>query len=257
LPDRAKRNQSRWRCVFDANFSLGALGVLAVNDMTPELGLIEGFYGRPWPAADRAAAVTALAPHGYRFYLHAPKADALLRRRWRELHPDAEALALADFAAHCRARSVRFGIGLSPYELYREFDAGGREALAAKLAHLDQIGVNDLAILFDDMRGDLPDLARSQAEIVAFAAERTRATRIIVCPSYYSDDPCSTASSASARRLPARARPPARPRHPPDVDRRRGLLARVHPRRARTASPNSSAASRSSGTTTPSTTARA
>jgi hypothetical protein len=189
LPDRAKRNQSRWRCVFDANFSLGALGVLAVNDMTPELGLIEGFYGRPWPAADRAAAVTALAPHGYRFYLHAPKADALLRRRWRELHPDAEALALADFAAHCRARSVRFGIGLSPYELYREFDAGGREALAAKLAHLDQIGVNDLAILFDDMRGDLPDLAKNQAEIVAFAAERTRATRIIVCPSYYSDDP--------------------------------------------------------------------
>ena len=39
------------------------------------------------------------------------------------------------------------------------------------------------------MRGDLSDLAKRQAEIVDFAAERTRATRLIVCPSYYTDDP--------------------------------------------------------------------
>lgn len=157
--------------------------------MIPELGLIEGFYGRPWPAPDRAAAVAALAPHGYGFYLHAPKADSRLRRRWRELHSDTEAQALADLAAHCRAHGVRFGIGLSPYELYREFDDAGREALAAKLAHLDQLGVEDLAILFDDMRGDVPNLAGGQAEIVAFAAERTGASRLIVCPTYYSEDP--------------------------------------------------------------------
>jgi hypothetical protein len=54
---------------------------------------------------------------------------------------------------------------------------------------LDELGVQDLAILFDDMRGDQADLAARQAEIVAFAADRTRATRLIVCPSYYSDDP--------------------------------------------------------------------
>ena len=74
--------------------------------MPLELGLIEGFYGRPWPMADRVAAVRALAPHGYGFYLYAPKADALLRRRWRELHPEAEAAALAAFAADCRAALV-------------------------------------------------------------------------------------------------------------------------------------------------------
>jgi hypothetical protein len=47
---------------------------------------------------------------------------------------------------------------------------------------------DDLAILFDDMRGDVPQLAERQAAIVSFAAERTRATRILCCPSYYSDD---------------------------------------------------------------------
>ena len=48
---------------------------------------------------------------------------------------------------------------------------------------------DDLAILFDDMRGDVPDLAERQAAIVHFAAERGIADRIFCCPSYYSDDP--------------------------------------------------------------------
>jgi hypothetical protein len=49
--------------------------------------------------------------------------------------------------------------------------------------------VRDLAILFDDMQGDLPDLARNQIAIVHWIAERTSASRLILCPTYYSDDP--------------------------------------------------------------------
>jgi hypothetical protein len=49
--------------------------------------------------------------------------------------------------------------------------------------------VEELAILFDDMRGDTPDLAKRQIEMVHWALERTGASRVIVCPSYYSDDP--------------------------------------------------------------------
>lgn len=157
--------------------------------MTVELGIIEGFYGPPWTWAERRETVGFLAPHGYRFFLYAPKADALLRARWREPHPERETAELVAFGEACRAHAVRFGVGLSPLGLHDDFDAGGRGALATKLAMLDEAGVQDLAILFDDMRGDLPDLAARQAEIVAFAAERTRATRMLVCPSYYSDDP--------------------------------------------------------------------
>src|SRR5690606_10093833 len=61
--------------------------------------------------------------------------------------------------------------------------------LDRKLAFLEDVGVQDLAILFDDMRGDVPDLAERQAEIVAHVGGRTRADRLIVCPTYYSDDP--------------------------------------------------------------------
>ena len=153
-----------------------------------ELGLVEGYYGKPWSWAERRAVVEALIPHGYRFFLYAPKADAFLRRRWQEPHPQEAAAELQAFSTFCRAAGVRFGVGLSPYEVYREFGAAAQDALAAKLAQLDALGLDDLAILFDDMRGDLPDLAANQIEIVHWIAARTRAKRVIVCPSYYTDD---------------------------------------------------------------------
>ena len=157
--------------------------------MTPELGTIEGFYGRPWTAEERAANIAFLKPHGYGFYLSSPKADTFLRRRWAEPHPKEMADDLARLAAQCRDAGVRFGVGLSPYELYLNFDATAREALAAKLAFLDAIGTVDLAILFDDMRGDIEGLAGRQIEIIDWIAARTGASRLITCPSYYTDDP--------------------------------------------------------------------
>ena len=84
---------------------------------------------------------------------------------------------------------MRFGVGLSPFEIWRDFDASAREALARKLADLDAFGVEYLAVLFDDMRGDLAGLADAQTRIVHWIAERTNARRLIVCPTYYTDDP--------------------------------------------------------------------
>ncbi|WP_129793531.1 beta-N-acetylglucosaminidase domain-containing protein [Sphingosinicella sp. CPCC 101087] len=157
--------------------------------MTPPLALIEGFFGRPWSWRDRSEAVRFLAPHGYGAYLYAPKADPWLRRGWREPYPDNELEALAAFGRDCNAAGVRLGAGLSPFELHLEAGRNWETALNAKVAQLDQAGVEDLAILFDDMRGDVPDLAERQAAIVHHVAERTGASRLLCCPSYYSDDP--------------------------------------------------------------------
>ena len=141
--------------------------------MTPELGLIEGYFGRPWPHEARKQVLTRLRALGYGFFHFAPKADAFLRRRWREPHPDAALAELADLSAHCRRLGLRFGVGLSPYELYRDFSGDARRAFVDKVRSLDAIGIDDLAILFDDTHGDLPDLvtARGQAERAAVALE--------------------------------------------------------------------------------------
>lgn len=96
---------------------------------------------------------------GFSWFHYAPKADAFLRRRWREPHPSAAFAELADLSAHCRRLGVRFGVGLSPYELYRDFSDSAKADFVAKIRALDEIGLDDVAILFDDTRGDVPDLA--------------------------------------------------------------------------------------------------
>jgi hypothetical protein len=155
--------------------------------MGVELGLIEGYYGRPWTWAERESQAAFLKRHGYGFYLYAPKADAFLRKRWREPWPAETADALARFAGVCHDNTLRFGVGFSPFEVYLDFNAPAKEALARRLADFDTLGVTD-RVFFDDMRGDVADLAATQIMILHWMAERTGASRIIFCPTYYSDD---------------------------------------------------------------------
>lgn len=155
-----------------------------------DLGIVEGYYGRPWSWEARTRVAVRLAARGYGFFLYAPKAATALRRRWREPMTDEELAPIADFARACRGAGMRFGVGLSPHE----FDGGPGSAdwtrLAARVATLDAaIGLDALALLFDDIRGDDPTLADRQSALVAFVAGRTRAARLYACPSYYSDDP--------------------------------------------------------------------
>lgn len=157
--------------------------------MRPQLGIIEGYFGRAWRWEDRAAVVDRLAPAGYGFYHYAPKIDSKLRRDWQSLHDDSDMAELADFAAHCRNAGMRFGVGLTPYGAHLDFNAETRAALKIKLAHLSTLGLDDLAILFDDMRGDFADLGERQAEIVALCLDHAKADRFFMCPSYYSNDP--------------------------------------------------------------------
>lgn len=157
--------------------------------MTTTLGIIEGFYGPLWTWEERRQLVRTLAPHGYGFYLYAPKADLYLRRQWQRPHPPAMAAELADFARFCRQQGLRFGVGLSPFEVFNRFDNNARTALADKLALLERMDIDELAILFDDMTATTPDLAGSQVAIVDWLRSHTGIRHLSVCPSYYSDDP--------------------------------------------------------------------
>jgi hypothetical protein len=156
--------------------------------MNPELGIIEGYYGKPWNWQERVETVEFLRQHGYTFFIYAPKFDTFLRERWSEEHPREEMDALEKFSAQCRTLGVRFGLGLSPLNIFPDFGASEKEKLKHKMAILDAIGLDDLALLFDDMHGDMDGLAEQQAEISHFVADRMEATRLIVCPTYYTDD---------------------------------------------------------------------
>jgi hypothetical protein len=151
--------------------------------------VIEGFFGRPWEWPARISTADFLREYDYHFYIYAPKSDPFLRRRWREPTPDDLRRNLVDLSGHCRSRGLAFGMGLSPFEIYRNYDASARAALRAKVLQLNAVGVDLLCLLFDDMHGNVPDLAALQVAIVSEVCGWSDAREFLLCPTYYSSDP--------------------------------------------------------------------
>lgn len=156
---------------------------------SPNLGIIEGYFGQPWSWEDRRAVVEALAPFGYRFFHYAPKGDPFLRRRWVEPHPLQEAGQISHFVALCQSLGVRVGIGLSPYEAFNDFNGKVRNIFINRVEDLASLGIQELGIFFDDMHSSLPDLAQRQIEIMHLARDTVPQLKLAMTPTYYSNDP--------------------------------------------------------------------
>jgi hyaluronoglucosaminidase len=161
---------------------------LKQNNIDIKGGVIEGFFGKSWSWESRMAGTEFLRDCGYRFYIYAPKSETFLRRQWREPIPLETLHHLSQLSAQCRRKGIGFGIGLTPFEIYRNYDAGAQASLRAKVAQIDQIGVDILCILFDDMRGDIDGLAKIQARVISDICNCSSAASFIVCPTYYSYD---------------------------------------------------------------------
>lgn len=152
------------------------------------LGIVEGYFGTPWAWPERSMVMRYLAPFDYKSFLYAPKADRYLRHDWMALYPVDDLGKLRAFSSACEQEQVEFGIGLSPYELYKSFDGKAKSALRDKISQLEDVGINELSIFFDDMHGHLPDLACRQVEIIDYVMTASSVGRISFCPTYYSDD---------------------------------------------------------------------
>lgn len=152
-------------------------------------GLVEGFYGRQWQDEDRLACLDLLGHSGFRYYLYAPKGDAVLRRRWQDRWDAHDERRMRAIAARCATHGLQWGFGLSPLGLVEDDSVQGRLHWREKLRYLDDFGPQLLCILFDDMPRQLDALAERQAELVVLALEASNARHALVCPSYYSTDP--------------------------------------------------------------------
>jgi hypothetical protein len=130
-----------------------------------------------------------LAALGFDQYLYAPKDDALLRRAWRNTWPAEQRSKLIELAQTGAEAGLTVAVGLSPYALYRTYDRPARLALQSRVREIADCGVDALALLFDDMPGEVDALAERQAEIAADLRHWEPALELRLCPSYYSDDP--------------------------------------------------------------------
>lgn len=160
-----------------------------MNKITPYLGVIEGFFGRSWPFIERQNYAKFLKENGYQFYIYAPKGDPYLRKSWQEDWPSETADQLKELVKQYQRCGLDFGVGLSPFEIYKNYDAEAQQNLKNKVSRLNQLGVDILCLLFDDMRGDQPDLAQTQISVTRDVLAQTTAKKVIMCPTYYSFAP--------------------------------------------------------------------
>ncbi len=160
------------------------------NNPSPFLGVIEGFYGQPWSWEVREEYCSWLSASGYAFFIYAPKADKYLRKSWGETWPDQELNKLRTLSKICSAVGLKFGIGLSPYEIYKDYGGEAQKILRSKVELISkELKPSILCLLFDDMQGDIQDLASLQVRIADDVAAVSTAERHILCPTYYSLDP--------------------------------------------------------------------
>jgi hypothetical protein len=88
-----------------------------------------------------------------------------------------------------REAKVDFGIGLSPHEIYLDQSPERYAQLITRVKQINELSPDILCLLFDDMRGDIPNLANLQIDYMHRVADVSTAKRIIFCPTYYSFDP--------------------------------------------------------------------
>ena len=153
------------------------------------LGIIEGFFGRVWDWETRYHYAEFLKENQYEFYIYAPKADQCLRSRWQDDWPQEEWEALQKFGDVYSQAGLSWGVGLSPYEIYLNYDQEAIAAIEKKVRYLNKLDLNIIAVLFDDMRGDADELSQIQVDVVHRIADLSTAESVIMCPTYYTDDP--------------------------------------------------------------------
>lgn len=157
--------------------------------ITPALGIIEGFFGRSWSWEARESYAKFLALNEFNFYIYAPKDDKFLRKTWQQDWPGDIKRNLIKLRETYRTANIDFGLGLSPHEIYIDNTHDNRAHLNERIKHINELSPDILCLLFDDMRGDIPNLANLQIDYMHQVAEVSTAKRIIFCPTYYSFDP--------------------------------------------------------------------
>jgi hyaluronoglucosaminidase len=146
-------------------------------------GIIEGFYGEPWNHQERLDALCLAGRLKMNSYVYAPKDDPFHRERWREPYPADELARLGELARAGEDNGVDMVVALHPAGSMVFSDDADHERLAAKAAQLLDVGIPDVALLFDDVpptptnqadRAHFGDDGRALGEAHALAIRRFR-----------------------------------------------------------------------------------
>lgn len=156
--------------------------------MTPNRGVVEGFYGNAWSFDDRAEQMDFYGRNKMDTYIYGPKDDPYHRNKWRELYPEEDAArlkALNDIAKHHKVKFV-WGIHPAADHSWQEDD---NLATIHKFESMYDLGIRNFAIFFDDVWGEQAD-GKKHAALMEYVRENfvkkhPDIENFIMCPSLY------------------------------------------------------------------------
>ena len=214
-------------------------GGAAVNAFS--LGVIEGFYGRPWTLGQRRRLFAQMREWGMNTYLYAPKEDLKHRHHWRDPYAGLEASSLAALIRDAHDQGVNFVYALAPGLDIVHSSESDRAALLQKLSSVAALGARHFALLFDDIPPQMhPDdaqryaqryagLGEAQAQVTNLAAAHLRDLKLdatlLFCPTEY----CARRAARRGLTVPAGVGGAPRAADRVFVDGPRGRLAADQP----------------------------
>lgn len=195
------RTHPRSALGFGALVALVVAGLAGCSDAHPpfaEVGVIEGFYGKPWSHQDRLDMLEFMGRYQFQTYYYAPKDDPYHRERWRDPYPAEPRVRLRELVERARELNVRFCFALSPGLSIRYSDNEDFAVLARKLSDVAEMGVDCFALFLDDVPPalqDPQDRARYESLGAAHADLANRlhqvlaadGLRLVFCPTTYTN----------------------------------------------------------------------
>lgn len=163
-----------------------------INDW-PDLerrGVVEGFYGTPWPHSKRLSMIDFFGSFKMNTYIYGPKDDPYHSSpHWRMPYPPRQADEIKELIAACRRNRMDFVWAVHPGKDIKWNDEDYNR-LVGKFEMMYYLGVRSFAIFFDDISGDGAD-AVYQVDFVNrivkdFIKKRRGVTDLIICPTDYS-----------------------------------------------------------------------
>lgn len=123
-----------------------------VNDYPAFLyrGVLEGGYD-VWQRENRSNLLDWMGRYKMNFFIYAPKEDPYFRRQWRKPFPPEIIDEYREYIAICNKHNIIFAFSLSPALNMEYSNPGEFKTLLAKYRQIQDLGVDNFGIFFDDV----------------------------------------------------------------------------------------------------------
>jgi hypothetical protein len=156
-----------------------------------KIGVVEGYYGKPWTHEARLDMVRFMGRAGFTHYIYAPKDDPYHRSRWRDPYPEAMLAQFRELVGVADSAGITLVFAVSPGLNIVYSDSADVDVLHRKLLVMRDIGFREAALFLDDVPGHLQHPADQErfTDLAAAHAHLVNAIRdgldLMVCPTTY------------------------------------------------------------------------